>query len=90
MTKATIGDIIWFLSRTSRRAADKEYGIITATYVNVVHAVAFKDGKQEAFFPQTFGTYWGVLKQMPEIVSFLFGVLFVYIIVIARTSKEDE
>ena len=62
MTKATIGDIIWFLSRTSRRAADKEYGIITATYVNVVHAVAFKDGKQEAFFPQTFGTYWGVVK----------------------------
>jgi hypothetical protein len=63
MAKANIGDIIWFLSRTSRRATDKEYGIITATYVNVVHAVAFKDGKQEAFFPQTFGTYWGVIKQ---------------------------
>jgi len=27
---------------------------------------------------------------MPEIVSFLFGVILVYIIVIARTSKEDE
>jgi len=27
---------------------------------------------------------------MPEIVCFLFGVLLVYIIVIARTSKEDE
>jgi len=62
MTKANIGDIIWFLSRTSRRASDKEYGIVTATYVNVVHVIAFKDGKLEGFFPQTFGTYWGVVK----------------------------
>lgn len=63
MTKAKIGDIIWFLSRTSRRVTDKEYGVVTATYVNVVHAVAFKNNQQEAFFPQTYGVYWGVIKQ---------------------------
>lgn len=63
MTKAKIGDIIWFLSRTSRRVTDKEYGVVSAIYVNCVLVVAFKNGQQEAFFPQTYGTYWGVVKQ---------------------------
>lgn len=62
MTKAKVGDIIWFLSRTSRRATDKEYGVVTAVYVNIVHATCFKNNELEAFFPQTFGTYWGVMK----------------------------
>jgi hypothetical protein len=57
-----VGDIIWFLDRYSRRATDKEYGVITGAWVNLVHASCFKNGSQEAFFPGTFGTYWGVIK----------------------------
>jgi hypothetical protein len=51
-----VGDIVWF-----RRGRNKEYGLITQVYSNVVHISCFRNGELDALFPQTFGTYWGVV-----------------------------
>lgn len=61
-----VGDIVWFydpLAKATRRKGDqRQHGVVTGTWANVLHVSCFNNGRNEALFPQTYNVYWGVLK----------------------------